>query len=103
MTARRWIARVRLMRDCCWFGMGVLILMLAAPGRAGEVAAKPGAEQVEFFESKVRPILVTRCLRCHGSEKQKGNLRLDSSDGMRSGGDSGPAVAPGDPEQSPLI
>ena len=90
-------------RDCCWFGMGLLTLALAVPGRAEEVQAKPGPEQVEFFESKVRPVLATHCLGCHGPEKQKGNLRLDSSDAMRTGGDGGPAVAPGDPEQSPLI
>ena len=90
-------------RDCCWFGMGLLTLALAVPGRAEEVQAKPGPEQVEFFESKVRPVLAAHCLGCHGPEKQKGNLRLDSSDAMRTGGDGGPAVAPGDPEQSPLI
>src|SRR3954447_13935901 len=90
-------------RDFCWYGMGLLTLAFAVPGRAGEVPSKPSPEQVEFFEAKVRPVLVTHCLGCHGPEKQKGNLRLDSSDAMRTGGDGGPAVAPGDPEQSPLI
>ena len=90
-------------RDCCWFGIGLLTLALAVPGRAEDGPTKPGPEQVEFFEANVRPILVTHCLGCHGPEKQKGNLRLDSSDAMRTGGDGGPAVAPGDPEQSPLI
>src|SRR5207249_4787908 len=41
-------------------------------------ADKPSAQAVEFFESKIRPILVERCLKCHGSEKQKADLRLDS-------------------------
>src|SRR5918998_823038 len=104
MGTRPWAARVEAMRrGCCWIGMGLLTLALGVPGRAEEVQAKPGPEQVEFFESRVRPVLATHCLGCHGPEKQKGNLRLDSADAMRTGGDSGPAIAPGDPEQSPLI
>ena len=88
-------------RDCCWFGMGLLTLVLAVPGRAEEVQAKPGPEQVEFFETKVRPVLADHCLECHGPEKQKGGLRLDSPDAMRTGGDSGPAIVAGRPGAEP--
>jgi hypothetical protein len=62
-------------------------------------------EGVDFFEKKIRPLLVDRCYRCHSSQaaKLKGGLRLDTPDGIRKGGNSGPAIAPGDPEQSLLI
>ena len=61
------------------------------------------AEQVEFFEKRIRPVLVTACYECHGTEKQKGGLVLHSRDGVRKGGESGPAVIPGDPAKSLLI
>lgn len=53
---------------------------------------RPTAAQIAFFESKVRPLLVAHCQQCHGGEKQKGGLRLDSRDAMLKGGDSGPAL-----------
>ena len=60
---------------------------------------------VEFFEKKVRPVLVEHCLECHGAEgkKVKGGLRLTSRAELLKGGDSGPAVVPGDPPKSRLI
>jgi mono/diheme cytochrome c family protein len=64
-------------------------------------AADPAA--VEFFENKVRPILVQNCFGCHGPEKQKGGLRLDSEAAVLKGGDSGPALASGEPAKSRLI
>lgn len=48
-----------------------------------------------FFENEVRPLLAQSCIKCHGSEKQEGGLRLDSLDHMLAGGESGPAIAPG--------
>ncbi len=56
----------------------------------------------DFFEKSVRPVLVKRCLKCHG-EKQSGGLRLDSRAGLMKGGESGPAVVPGKPAASLLI
>ena len=64
---------------------------------------KPDPARIEFFESKVRPILVARCMGCHGPEKQKAGLRLDSRPAMMKGGDSGPVVQPGAPAESRLI
>ncbi len=64
---------------------------------------RPSPEQVEFFESKIRPILAANCFKCHGADKQESDLRLDSRSGMMKGGTIGPAVDPGDPSQSPLI
>ena len=62
-------------------------------------------EQVEFFEKKIRPIFVERCYKCHSAqaEKVKGGLLLDSREGLLKGGESGPAIVPGDPEKSILI
>ena len=64
-------------------------------------AADPKA--LEFFENKVRPLLAERCLECHGPEKHKANLRLDSLAAILKGGDSGPALVPGKPEESLLV
>jgi len=61
--------------------------------------------QIEFFESKVRPILVDKCFSCHGPESKplEGGLNLSSRKGMLFGGDSGPALVAGAPEESLLI
>src|SRR5262245_35359141 len=60
-------------------------------------------EQREFFEKKIRPALVENCFRCHGGDKVKGKLRLDSRASLLTGGQSGPAIVPGDPAKSLLI
>jgi hypothetical protein len=57
----------------------------------------------EYFEKKVRPILAANCTNCHGAQKQKGGLRLDSKAAFAKGGDSGDAVVPGDAAKSRLI
>ncbi len=62
------------------------------------------ADQVDFFEKKIRPLLAENCFECHSAEKKtKGGLRLDTRDGWAKGGDSGPALVPGDVEASRLI
>jgi cytochrome c553 len=63
------------------------------------------AQGLAFFEAKVRPVLVANCYRCHSAEhgKAEGGLQLDSRQGIRSGGDSGPAVVPGEPAESLLL
>ncbi len=67
-------------------------------------AAQLDPAQVEFFEKQVRPLLAKHCLECHSADKEaKGNLALDSKAGWQKGGDSGPAIEPGDPENSLLI
>lgn len=57
----------------------------------------------EFFEKQVRPLLAARCFECHGAEKQKAGLRIDSRDALLTGGDSGAAIVPGKPEDSLLV
>ncbi len=69
----------------------------------GSFAAEPSPEHSQFFESKIRPILVENCQRCHGEKKQSGSLRLDSLPAALGGGDGGPAIVPGEPEKSPMI
>ena len=51
----------------------------------------------------VQNLFQTRCFQCHGSEKQRANLRLDSPSGLKAGGDSGPVLEPGKPEASRLL
>ncbi len=80
----------------------VLTILLATPILAAD-APKSKAEAVEFFESKVRPVLAEHCFGCHGPEKQKGGLRLDTLEALKIGGDSGPALVAGKPEESLLI
>lgn len=60
---------------------------------------------LEFFEAKIRPVLVERCNRCHatGEKAPKGGLRLDSPAGLLKGGDSGAVIAPGKVDESLLI
>jgi hypothetical protein len=62
-------------------------------------------EHLEFFEAKIRPVLVENCYECHSEETGKtlNDLALDSRDGIRTGGERGPGIVPGDPEQGFLI
>lgn len=60
-------------------------------------------ESVEFFEQKIRPLLIDRCMKCHGDTKQWANLRLDSRHSILAGGDSGPAIDIVNPDQSELL
>ena len=66
----------------------------------------PSASAVSFFEKKIRPVLVAECYECHSAEKGKkvrGGLALDTREGIRKGGDSGPVIVPGSPARSLLI
>jgi hypothetical protein len=57
----------------------------------------------KLFEEQIRPVLATKCIKCHGSKKQEGKLRLDSRAAMLKGGESGPALVPGKPNESLMI
>lgn len=78
----------------------LLLLLFPVVARS---AATP--EDRDFFEKKVRPLLHSRCQSCHSvaSKKSRGGLRLDSRASILKGGDSGPAVVPGQPGKSLLI
>src|SRR5687768_4467730 len=79
---------------------GVAILLGALSARAADVTVDS-----QFFESKIRPVLVEACYKCHSAEAErvKGGLLLDSREGLLKGGEMGPAIVPGDPEKSRLI
>ncbi|HEV2207626.1 MAG TPA: PSD1 and planctomycete cytochrome C domain-containing protein [Verrucomicrobiae bacterium] len=81
----------------------VLLCGLFAQGLG--LAAAPTAAQLQFFENHVRPILSENCYKCHSqqAEKIKAGLLLDTREGVLKGGDSGPAIVPGDPEHSLLV
>jgi hypothetical protein len=85
-----------------------LVALLTAPTlAAAENAPKatPRAAGLEFFEQKIRPVLVRECYSCHSAaaRKDKGGLKLDTRAGLLTGGDSGPAVVPGKPTESLLL
>ena len=81
----------------------LLLASATATLTASEPDSQPSAEGIEFFETKIRPALDRYCFECHAAgEKIKGGLRLDYRDGALHGGDSGPAVVPGDLDASLL-
>src|SRR5688572_17373977 len=84
------------------FFSGAAGVVLIANARA----ADPHHEGIEFFEKKIRPILVEHCYKCHAADSEKGpkgGLLLDTREGLFKGGDTGVAIVPGDAEKSLLI
>ena len=83
-------------------GLGFLSMLLFS--MVGSSADLP-PQQLQFFENRIRPVLAENCYKCHSqqAEKIKAGLLLDTREGMLKGGDSGPAIAPGDPEASLMI
>ncbi|QDV82748.1 PSD1 and planctomycete cytochrome C domain-containing protein [Planctomycetes bacterium TBK1r] len=71
----------------------------------GKQAPKIAPEEEAFFESKIRPLLIEHCYECHSrqSGESSGELFVDAADSLRTGGTSGPALVPGDPEASLMI
>ncbi len=76
-----------------FFGAALVVLATVAVADDSEV---------EFFEKKIRPALVTYCYECHSADSKKlgGELLLDSRDGVRKGGETGPAIRTGQPDES---
>ncbi len=83
-------------RGVPWIVLGLRMLWMESAR-----AASPDA--VELFEQRIRPILANECYECHGAKKQKAGLRVDFRDGLLKGGDSGPAILPGDSRKSLLL
>jgi len=83
---------------------GLLAMALASltclPSNA---TASPTDQEIRFFEEQVRPLLARHCWECHGGQTQRGQLRVDSMSALLSGGESGPAVTPGKPDDSLLV
>jgi hypothetical protein len=83
--------------------LGAIVVLISVLASAPSVrAADPG---IEYFEKKIRPVLVEHCYKCHSTEakKPKGGLLLDSRAGLRKGGESGLALVPGKPKESRLL
>jgi cytochrome c553 len=82
--------------------MALVLLHLLLP--AVVFAQQADTDGIRYFESNVRPILIENCYRCHSAEsgKSKGGLRVDSREALLRGGDRGPAVVPGSPDESLL-
>ena len=93
VCARRWI-------------LGIVAISSYAFGMTLRAAEAPNREGIEFFETKIRPVLIDKCYSCHStdSKKLKGELKVDTAAGLLRGGESGsPSVVPGHPEKSKLI
>jgi hypothetical protein len=84
------------MRSVSLIGASTVLAVLVCAGAPGRAAD-------DDFEKHIRPLLIEKCVSCHGPDKQKGGLRLDTKAGWQRGGDSGPAVVPGDPDKSLLV
>ena len=94
---RCWGCLPRLPRAAIGVMAGAAVLV----SHAFAAAADPAAEA--FFEKEVRPLLVSRCSECHAGEKAGGGLSLETREGWAAGGESGPAIVPGDAEASLLM
>ena len=80
-----------------WAVAALALTLAAGAAPEGEAARR------EFFEAKVRPILAVHCYSCHGAAKQLGGLRVDWRGGLIKGGDTGPSIEPGQPDDSLLV
>src|SRR5215216_6290780 len=89
-----------MIRHCAVVAFGCALI-----GSSFAADSKISASDLQFFENKIRPVLADNCYKCHseGAEKLKGGLLLDTRDAARKGGNTGPAVVPGDVEKSLLI
>ncbi len=94
-------------RSRAWALLALTLAIGSGPAPATALADEPARGDdpaaAEFFESKVRPLLVNRCQSCHGDGRAKGGLRLGSRAEAMAGGSTGPAVVPGKPDDSLLV
>jgi hypothetical protein len=87
----------------CLFRPALLFCLAGVPALSR--GAEPASADLEFFEKKIRPVLVEHCYQCHSTaaKKAKGGLRLDTREALRQGGDSGPALVVGRAAETLLI
>jgi mono/diheme cytochrome c family protein len=83
----------------------VVSILAAASSTFAATPTAPTAAQLEFFENRIRPVLAQNCYKCHSAESKKvrGGLLLDTREGLRKGGETGPGLIPGDSEKSLLL
>jgi hypothetical protein len=85
-------------------GCSITLLAAAPLVMSGQTTPRDEAALIEFFEKKVRPVLVNNCYTCHSANtKAMAGLRVDDRNGLIQGGGRGPAVVPGHPEKSLLL
>jgi cytochrome c553 len=95
-------------------GIAVCVALISAARLPADIAAAPApsrsapavsGEDLQFFETRIRPVLADHCYKCHSREADKirGGLMLDTREGMLHGGDTGPAIEPGKPEDSLVV
>ncbi|WP_232107218.1 DUF1549 domain-containing protein [Gimesia alba] len=77
------------------------VVLIVSPLSAAE--KQPNQQQIQFFEAKIRPLLIKHCYDCHGADEQESGLRVDTFKGIAKGGKAGSLLIPGKPEQSLLI
>lgn len=80
-----------------------VLLLVASPDGAIVRAAEPTADDVAFFERRIRPLLVERCVDCHSRENAESGLSVESRADLLGGGMRGPAIVPGDADASLLV
>lgn len=78
-------------------------MCLVIASLAASFAARQGRGGDDLFEIHARPLLVRHCIRCHGETKHEAGLNLTTRAGLLAGGESGPAIVPGSPEESLLL
>jgi cytochrome c553 len=88
-----------------WVTAALVVLIPGFAAITFAEEAKLDRKALQFFEKQIRPVLVANCYECHSAKggKTKGGLALDSKEGLLQGGETGPAIVPGSPEDSLLI
>ena len=81
-----------------WIGCSLSWLLLC-----GSMTLAQDAADGEVYSNRIKPLLAKHCATCHGSQKQQSGFRIDSAKGIRDGGDTGPAIVPGDSANSLLV
>ncbi|WP_437230764.1 PSD1 and planctomycete cytochrome C domain-containing protein [Planctomicrobium sp. SH661] len=82
--------------------LGIACVVLGGLSFRAHAEDNPDASAA-FFENEIRPLLVEHCIQCHGPKKSESGLRLDQFERVMKGGDSGPAIVPGHPDESLIL
>jgi uncharacterized membrane protein len=88
-----------------WNWTWCLLLAASSLLSSAKLRAADSPDGIEFFEKKIRPVLMAKCYRCHSAEAKdlQGGLLLDTREGIRKGCDLGKAVVPGKVSESLLL
>ena len=96
--------RTQSVKQILFFALAALSI-ISGSGTGSAWADSITPDDLAFFENKIRPVLVEHCYECHSADSEElgGKLRLDHREGVRTGGESGPALVAGDPQASLLV